>query len=59
MPEKQQIRTIGDLINFLSTFPPNWSIAVPDRNGICREEIFVEISSISTVLTSKGEEVEW
>lgn len=63
--------TILQLVNFLIKWANDHSwdaqIAVPsdklehvDEFGpTCRKDIVIERSSISTVLTSRGEEVEW
>lgn len=57
-PDKR-INTIGDLIDWLSTFDRNWSISVMSRDGVARYDTHIDMSSVSTVLTSDGEEVEW
>ena len=57
---KTPINTIGDLITFLQGLKsPNWCIAIPDQKGVPREEIVIISTGISTVLTSKGKEIEW
>ncbi len=52
-------QTIGDLIDYLKQFPKDWTIAVPDYDGVIRYDTFVHSTNISTCLISKGEEVEW
>jgi hypothetical protein len=55
----EPISTYGGLVDFLSLFPREHRIAVGDASGEPRTDIMVEVSSISTVLSSEGEEIIW
>lgn len=50
--------TIGDLVDYLSQFPRDWSISIHDWKGDIRRHHRLEDHHIATVLTSYGEIVE-
>lgn len=55
----QKIETIGELIKYLSQFPPENNIWVLDYQGTVREEVYIKDEAIASILTSKGKEVEF
>lgn len=57
--QPKKVNTIAELIEFLKQFPPHLPVAVNDNFGIPREDVFIEETSISSVLTSTGDEIIW
>lgn len=57
-PEKP-IRNYGDLVDFLSQFPRDHSIALLGSDGKARYDVHIAETGMSTVLLADGEEVEW
>lgn len=57
--QPKKIENIGQLIEYLKQFSPTRSIAVNDNFGVPREKIFIEETTISSVLISTGDEILW
>lgn len=56
---KHRVKTFGELVDFLSQFPREWSIGAYDAHGVPRKNLIVESTSISTLLSSEGEEIDF
>lgn len=55
-----RINTLIKLLqDYQTLYGPDVQISVPDPKGVVRREIYIARDPVSTILTSRGEEVEW